>query len=61
MPTRAAAPSRRETRTCAGGLEAGLQADLTVLSGNIRTTPPEALTSLRVTQTWVGGRQAYAG
>ena len=44
-----------------GSLEVGLQADLTVLSGNIRTTPPEALTSLRVTQTWVGGRQAYAG
>jgi len=43
-----------------GGLEAGLQADLTVLSGNIRTTPTEAMTSLRVTQTWVGGRQAYA-
>lgn len=43
-----------------GRLEAGLQADLTVLSGDIRSTPPEALTSLSVTQTWVGGRLAYS-
>jgi predicted amidohydrolase YtcJ len=43
-----------------GRLEAGLQADLTVLSGNICRTPPEALTSLAVTQTWVGGRLVYS-
>jgi predicted amidohydrolase YtcJ len=43
-----------------GTLERGQKADLTVLSGNIRTTPPEALTSLAVTQTWVGGRLAYS-
>ena len=40
-------------------VEPGLQADLTVLSGNIRKTPPDELTSLTVTQTWVGGRLAY--
>jgi predicted amidohydrolase YtcJ len=44
-----------------GTLEAGMQADLTVLSGNLRTTPPEELDQLRVMQTWVGGRQAYQG
>lgn len=43
-----------------GRLVPGMQADLTVLSGNIRTTPPEALTSLRVTQTWLGGRQVFS-
>jgi predicted amidohydrolase YtcJ len=34
-------------------------ADLAVVSGDLQATPPEALTSLRVTQTWVGGQQAY--
>jgi hypothetical protein len=43
-----------------GRLVPGMQADLVVLSGDIRATPPEALTSLRVTQSWVGGRQMYA-
>lgn len=43
-----------------GRLEVGLQADLTLLSGDLRTTPPEALSTLSVTQTWVGGRQVFA-
>jgi predicted amidohydrolase YtcJ len=43
-----------------GRLEARMQADLVVLSGDIHATPPEALTSLVVTQTWVGGRLAYS-
>jgi hypothetical protein len=42
-----------------GRLEAGLRADMAVLSGNPLDTPPEALTELRVTQTWVGGRIVY--
>jgi hypothetical protein len=53
----AIASGDEETR---GTLERGRTADLTVLSGDIRTTPPEALTSLRVTQTWVGGRLMFA-
>lgn len=44
-----------------GRLHEGMWADLAVLSGNLSETPPEALTSLRVTQTWVGGHQAYSG
>lgn len=44
-----------------GRLREGMWADLAVLSGNLSETPPEALTSLRVTQTWVGGQQAYSG
>ena len=40
-----------------GCLRPGMQADLAALSGDPRTTPPEALTVLRVTQTWVGGQQ----
>ncbi len=44
-----------------GRLQPGMLADLAVLSGNVMATPPAALTSLRVTQTWVGGRQAYSG
>ena len=43
-----------------GTLERGRTADLTVLSGDIRTTPPDGLTSLAVIQTWVGGRLAYS-
>ena len=43
-----------------GTLCEGMQADMTVLSGNPLQTPPEALTALRVTQTWVGGRLVYA-
>jgi predicted amidohydrolase YtcJ len=43
-----------------GRLESGLQADLVVLSGDIRATPSEALTTLAVAQTWVGGRLAYS-
>ncbi len=42
-----------------GCLRAGMLADLTVLSGDIRQTPPEALTTLRVTGTWVAGQQVY--
>ena len=44
-----------------GRLREGMLADLAVLSGNLRETPPDELTSLRVTQTWVGGQQVYAG
>ena len=36
-----------------------MHADLVVLSGNPWETPPEALDTLRVVQTWVGGRLAY--
>ena len=43
-----------------GSLRAGLWADLAVLSGDPHATPPEELTSLRVTQTWVGGQQVHA-
>ena len=43
-----------------GRLLEGLWADLAVLSGDPRETEPAALTSLRVTQTWVGGHLAYA-
>jgi predicted amidohydrolase YtcJ len=43
-----------------GTLCEGMQADMTVLSGNPLQTPPAALTALRVTQTWVGGRLVYA-
>lgn len=42
-----------------GTLCEGMQADMTVLSGNPLQTSPEALTSLRVTQTWVAGRIVY--
>ncbi len=42
-----------------GTLAAGMHADLVVLSGNPWETPPEALDTLRVVQTWVGGRLAY--
>jgi hypothetical protein len=43
-----------------GCLRESLRADLAVLSGDLRETPPDELTSLRVTQTWVGGRQQFA-
>lgn len=43
-----------------GRLEVGLLADLTVVSGDLRTTSPDAIAALTVTQTWVGGRQVYA-
>ena len=42
-----------------GRLRAGQRADLAVVSGNLLATPAEALTSLHVTQTWVGGRQVF--
>lgn len=42
-----------------GTLAAGMQADMTVLSGDPLQTPADALTSLRVTQTWVGGELVY--
>jgi len=43
-----------------GRLATGMQADLVVLSGDIRATPPERLTSLAVAQTWIGGQLAYS-
>ena len=43
-----------------GCLRVGMRADLVVLSGNVLTTPPEALTSLQVIGTWVGGEQVFA-
>jgi predicted amidohydrolase YtcJ len=42
-----------------GTLCEGMQADMTVLSGDPLRTPAEALTTLRVRQTWVGGRLVY--
>jgi len=42
-----------------GCLQPGMLADLAVVSGDLRTTPAEALASLRVTQTWVGGQEVY--
>jgi predicted amidohydrolase YtcJ len=42
-----------------GRLAAGMRADLAVLDGDILSTPPEALTSLTVRQTWVAGHLAY--
>ena len=44
-----------------GCLREGMLADLAVLSGNLHEAPAEEITSLRVTQTWVGGQQAYSG
>ena len=44
-----------------GCLREGMLADLAVLSGNLRETPTEAITALRVTQTWVGGQLAFGG
>ncbi|MDP3716590.1 MAG: amidohydrolase [Acidobacteriota bacterium] len=44
-----------------GCLREGMLADLAVLSGNLHETPAEEIISLRVTQTWVGGDQAYSG
>ncbi|MEO8679598.1 MAG: amidohydrolase [Vicinamibacterales bacterium] len=43
-----------------GRLHEGMWADLAVLSGNPFETPPEEITSLRVTQTWVGGKRVYS-
>jgi len=43
-----------------GSLKPGMCADLAVVSGNLQETPAEALATLRVTQTWVGGEQVYA-
>jgi predicted amidohydrolase YtcJ len=43
-----------------GRLREGMLADLAVVSGNLRETPPEEITSLKVTQTWVSGQRAYA-
>jgi predicted amidohydrolase YtcJ len=42
-----------------GCLRVGMLADLTMLSGNIRETPPEALTTMGVSATWVDGQQVY--
>jgi hypothetical protein len=42
-----------------GRLAAGRQADLTVLSGDLRTTSPDALATLRVSQTWVDGQLVF--
>lgn len=44
-----------------GRLAAGQAADLAILSGNIFTTPPDELTSLRVSETWVAGQRVYVG
>ena len=44
-----------------GCLREGMLADLAVLSGNLHKTPTEEITSLHVSQTWVGGQQVYAG
>jgi hypothetical protein len=43
-----------------GCLREGMWADLAVVSGSLHQTPPEALATLRVTQTWVAGEQVYA-
>ena len=42
-----------------GTITVGSCADLAVISGALETTPAEALTTLRVTQTWVDGRPMY--
>jgi predicted amidohydrolase YtcJ len=44
-----------------GTLGAGMQADMTVLSGDPLQVSPDLLPSLRVTQTWIGGRIVYEG
>ena len=38
-----------------GSLEPGKRADLLVLSSNLLESPPTALASIRVLETWVGG------
>jgi predicted amidohydrolase YtcJ len=43
-----------------GCLREGMWADFAVLSGSPRNTPAEALTTLRVTQTWVDGHEMFA-
>lgn len=43
-----------------GSLREGMLADLVVLAGNLLATPPEALTSLQVSETWVGGQRVFA-
>lgn len=43
-----------------GCLREGMRADLVVLSGNVLTTPPDALTALQVSGTWVGGQPVFA-
>jgi hypothetical protein len=42
-----------------GCLRAGMLADLTVLSANLFATPPEDLTSVEVSETWIGGQVAF--
>ena len=36
-----------------------MRADIAVLSADIRQTPPEDLTGVRVMQTWVDGRLVF--
>ncbi len=42
-----------------GAIAPGMWADLAVLSANPLTTPPEALSTIHVEQTWLGGQLAY--
>jgi predicted amidohydrolase YtcJ len=56
--TRAGAVASGDDRV-SGVLREGFRADLTVLSGDPLATEPDGLTGLRVTSTWVGGREVY--
>jgi predicted amidohydrolase YtcJ len=42
-----------------GTLQAGKFADLTILEKDPYTVDPDALMSIAVSQTWVGGRKMY--
>jgi len=44
-----------------GTLRPGMAADIVVLSGNVETTPPEALDTLAVALTVAGGKVTYKG
>jgi hypothetical protein len=43
-----------------GTLEAGKYADMTILDGNPHAVDPEKIMGIKVTETWVGGRQAFS-
>jgi predicted amidohydrolase YtcJ len=44
-----------------GSLEVGKYADLAVLDQNPRTVDPDAIRSIKVLETWVGGQRQPVG
>jgi predicted amidohydrolase YtcJ len=43
-----------------GSLEPGKWADIVILERNPRTTDAEKIAQIKVLETWVGGKQAFA-